>query len=88
VAIAAIRALHEMGLRVPEDVSVVGFDDTPLASYIVPSLTTVAVPTYELGRTAVSMMSAALEGRSTASVVLSCELRVRESTAQPNRRRG
>jgi len=88
VAIAAIRALHELGLRVPDDVSVVGFDDTPLASYTVPSLTTVAVPAYELGRTAVSLLAAALEGRRAASVVLPCELRVRESTAQPNRRRG
>lgn len=88
VAIAAIRALHELGLRVPRDVSVVGFDDTPLASYLVPSLTTVAVPAYELGRTAVSLMAAALEGRHAASVVLPCELRVRESTAQPNLRRG
>jgi len=87
VAIGAIRALHELGLRVPDDVSVVGFDDTPLASYTIPSLTTVAVPTAELGRTAVAMMAVALEGQRVASVVLPCELRMRESTAHPNRRR-
>lgn len=87
VAIGAIRAFHELGLRVPDDVSVVGFDDTPLASYTVPSLTTVAVPTYALGRTAVELMAAALAGRPAASVVLPCELRVRESTAEVNRGR-
>lgn len=88
VAIGVIRALHELGLRVPDDISVVGFDDTPLASYTVPSLTTVAVPSYELGRSAVALMAAVLDGRRPASLVLPCELRVRESTAQPHRRRG
>jgi LacI family transcriptional regulator len=82
VAIGVIRALHEIGLRVPEDVSVVGFDDTPVASYTVPSLTTVAVPTYELGKTAVDMLLKILEGARAAPVVLRCALRVRESTAR------
>jgi LacI family transcriptional regulator len=82
VAIGVVRALHEMALRVPGDVSVVGFDDTPVASYTVPSLTTVAVPTYELGKTAVDMLLKILEGTRAAPVVLRCALRVRESTAR------
>lgn len=80
VAIGAIRALHELGHRVPDDVSVVGFDDTPLASYTVPSLSTVAVPTYDLGRTAVELLLKILRGMRAQSVVLPCTLRVREST--------
>jgi LacI family transcriptional regulator len=87
VAIGAIRGLHEVGLRVPDDVSVTGFDDTPLASYTVPSLTTMAVPAYELGRSAVALLAAVLEGRRPPSVVLPCELRVRESTAHLTQRR-
>jgi LacI family transcriptional regulator len=86
VAIGVIRALHELGLSVPDDVSVVGFDDTPVASYMVPSLTTVAIPTRDLGRTAVELLIDALEGRRAASVILPCELRIRESTSVPQGR--
>lgn len=81
VAIGVIRALYERGLRVPGDVSVVGFDDTPLASFVVPSLTTVAVPTHDLGRVAVELLLAVLDGESVKSVVLSCTLHARESTS-------
>jgi LacI family transcriptional regulator len=81
VAIGAIRALHELGLRVPDDVSVVGFDDTPVASYTVPSLTTVAVPAGDLGRAAVALLVTILEGKRAGSIVLPCALRIRESTA-------
>jgi DNA-binding LacI/PurR family transcriptional regulator len=51
-AIGAITALHEAGLHVPRDVSVVGFDDIPVAATIHPALTTVRQPLYEMGRTA------------------------------------
>jgi LacI family transcriptional regulator len=81
VGIAVIRALHDLGLRVPDDASVVGFDDTPMASYTVPSLTTVAVPTYGLGQTAVRLLLDVRSGRRASSVVLPCTLKVRESTS-------
>jgi len=81
VAVAVVRALHEQGRRVPGDVSVVGFDDIPVASYVVPALTTVAVPTVALGRAAVEALLGLLAGRPAAPVVLPCELRVRESTS-------
>lgn len=81
VAIGMIRALHERGLRVPGDVSVVGFDDTPLASYTVPSLTTVAVPMRDLGRAAVDLLLSMFKGAAVRSVVMPCMLHVRESTS-------
>ena len=49
VALGAIGALREAGLRVPDDVSVVGFDDVPLAAYFDPPLTSIRVPAYDLG---------------------------------------
>jgi LacI family transcriptional regulator len=55
VAAGAITALREVGRRVPEDVSVVGFDDVPSALDFNPPLTTVRVPQAELGRTAVRL---------------------------------
>lgn len=51
-AIGAITALHEAGLRVPRDISVVGFDDIPSAATLRPGLTTVRQPLYEMGQTA------------------------------------
>jgi DNA-binding LacI/PurR family transcriptional regulator len=52
VALGAIGALRETGRRVPSDVSVVGFDDIPLAAYFDPPLTTVRLPAFELGQAA------------------------------------
>lgn len=52
MAISAIQALQEHGIRVPEDISVIGMDDIPLADYVTPKLTTIHRPIYELGETA------------------------------------
>ena len=56
MAVGAIRALREAGLNVPEDVSVIGFDDIPLASYFDPPLTTVRQPMQECGRRAARLL--------------------------------
>src|SRR5690606_10482358 len=53
MAIGALRAIHEAGASVPDDISLVGYDDIPLASFIVSTLTTVAQPSRELGQMAV-----------------------------------
>ncbi|WP_083950248.1 LacI family DNA-binding transcriptional regulator [Herbidospora yilanensis] len=62
VALGAYQALGEAGLSVPGDVSVVSFDDHPIASWIWPKLTTVALPHYELGRKAVEVLFAQMAG--------------------------
>lgn len=56
VSIGAYNALAEAGLSVPEDVSVVSFDDDPLASWVRPQLTTIAIPHYELGRRSIELL--------------------------------
>jgi LacI family transcriptional regulator len=56
MAIGALHALHEAGLRVPEDMALVGFDDIPSAQYMNPPLSTVHVPIYELGAQAVELL--------------------------------
>jgi LacI family transcriptional regulator len=60
-AIGALRALHAAGLRVPDDVAVVGFDDVPLASFAMPPLTTMHQPIQELGAVAVQLLVERLE---------------------------
>lgn len=62
IAIGALHALHEHGLRVPEDVAVVGFDNTRGAEFLIPSLTTVAQPFAEVGREALRHLVSVLDG--------------------------
>ena len=85
LAIGAIQAARARGLRVPEDLSVVGFDDVEHATIVTPTLTTVRQPLAEMGRTAVSLLVRLLERQrfETLHVELGTRLVVRESTAPP-----
>jgi LacI family transcriptional regulator len=88
LAIGVIQAARSRGLRVPEDVSVVGFDDLDFSTIVTPPLTTVRQPLAEMGRTAVSMLVRLLENQrfETLHFELGTRLVVRESTAPPSRR--
>jgi DNA-binding LacI/PurR family transcriptional regulator len=90
-AIGAMRALRDAGLRVPEDVSVVGFDDILSAAYATPSLTTVRQPLSEMGKRGAQILLERIADREKefpAEVVMSPELVVRESTGPvPAKRR-
>ncbi len=82
VAFGALRALREAGRRVPADISVVGFDDVPLARHFDPPLTTIRLPANALGVAAGRALVDRLAGRSTnGRTLLPTELIVRESTA-------
>ncbi|WP_120521239.1 LacI family DNA-binding transcriptional regulator [Arthrobacter celericrescens] len=82
MALGALRAFSEAGLRVPEDMSVVGFDDQPEAAYFVPPLTTVNQGFKELGARCIGMLLADIEGGAAGTgSVLSPGLVVRASTA-------
>jgi LacI family transcriptional regulator, galactose operon repressor len=61
LAMGVYQGLQEAGLRIPDDVSVVSFDDDPLATWVRPTLTTVALPHYELGQTALNVLFGADE---------------------------
>ncbi len=82
-AIGAMRALREHGLSVPDDVSVVGFDDIREAAYCTPSLTTVRQPLFRMGALAAEILVERIEKRSKCpdQVAVAPELVVRESTA-------
>lgn len=87
MAIGVYNAATRAGLRIPEDLSVVGFDDHPLDGWIVPSLTTVRQPLREMGEAAARMVMHLAAGTPLPSkrVELATELIVRESTAPPVR---
>lgn len=63
LAFGAYQALDAFGLKVPDDVSVVSFDDHPIATWVRPKLTTIALPHYELGRKAVDVLFAEINRR-------------------------
>ena len=83
-AIGAIRALQEQGLRVPQDVSVMGFDDIPGAAFHSPSLTTVRQPLNRMGEVAAQSLLERIEGKKDypAEIAIEPELAVRESTGK------
>lgn len=87
-ALGALRAAKEGGLRVPEDVSIVGFGDVLVASMTEPPLTTVREPFQEMGREAVDMLLKVIRGEKSLRkhLVLPLELVIRESTAPPRSR--
>ena len=85
----ALRAIRELGLRIPKDVSVVCFDDTDWAAFIDPALTVVAQAAYDLGRVAAEIVFNKKPKHKTESIVrLPTQLIVRNSTAKPSQRKG
>lgn len=79
-AIGAMGALRERGIRVPDDVLLVGYNDTPLAGALPVPLTSIASPMHEMGQAGFDLLRQLMHGDTPESVVLSPALRVREST--------
>ncbi|MDR0629117.1 MAG: LacI family transcriptional regulator [Treponema sp.] len=84
LAIGAVRVLKDEGLRVPEDISVVGFDDIEIADYLIPRLTTIRQPLDEIGgQTALTLHKLINGSRGTGTdMILPYKLIIRESTAR------
>ena len=81
MAIAAMRYLVLHGIRVPEDMEIMGFDDNPVASFVLPSLSTVVAPNYQLGESAARLLLEKLRGNAESkSVLFPVELKLRETT--------
>ncbi len=88
MAMGVLEGARERGLTVPDDLSVVGFDNIDMAAMSSPPLTTLDQPRYELGQTAADMLISACNGETPPSrVLLKANLIVRSSTAEPNKRR-
>ena len=84
MALGAMRRLHHEGIKVPEDMSILGFDDIEVASQIVPGLTTVKAPIDEIAKTAVCMLEHLIKGKSLDNrhVALPAELVIRQTCAE------
>lgn len=80
MTLGALRAVREAGLRVPEDVLLVGFDDAPWTTLVSPQLTVVAQPTHDIGRHAARLLATASTGLPARHIVLPPTLLVRASS--------
>lgn len=89
MALGAMAAIADRGLRVPDDVAIVGFDDVPMSSYLRPALTTVSISSAELGARAMEIVLGQVNGDQTRKRVrVQTELVVRDSCgSQPDRKR-
>jgi DNA-binding LacI/PurR family transcriptional regulator len=85
IAIGAMEAAHEAGVKIPEDLSIIGFDDLPIASWVNPPLTTISQPLRKKGKLAADMLVKHIEGEiEPEHLVLHTQLIVRESVSSPS----
>ncbi len=85
MAVGAYRAIHELGLRIPEDIAVASFNDISVAQFMNPPLSTVHLPAEEIGETAVELLLERVGGRELAKrITLASRVIWRGSTRQPN----
>ncbi len=83
-AIGLMTRAREQGVRIPDDLSVVGFDNIEASWYVSPTLTTLHQPRFEMGHAAAEMLLSLLAGEDVSDQVFPCQLIVRESTAPPS----
>lgn len=84
MALSAMQAIKDEGLSVPDDISLIGFNDSILASKVTPSLTTLRIPLYEMGRTAIEMLEEKFGNKTQTSEkrLFAPELVIRHSTTE------
>jgi DNA-binding LacI/PurR family transcriptional regulator len=82
VAIGLLAVCHKRGLSIPDDLSIVGYDDIDIAAYTLPPLTTVRQPRFELGYQALQMVLQLLDDQEPENLIVPIELVVRETTTQ------
>lgn len=82
MAIGALQALRARGISVPGDIALAGFDDIPVARFLDPPLTTVAVPIAEIGRCAVETAMTVIDGRPAQRRIFAPRLKIRKSTVE------
>jgi LacI family transcriptional regulator, repressor for deo operon, udp, cdd, tsx, nupC, and nupG len=80
LAIGALKEINVSGLKVPDDIAVVGFDKISFSNMTNPTLTTIAQPMYKMGSTAANMLINRIKGNRVENIVLDHELVIREST--------
>ena len=88
IALGAMQGARDLGMKLPEDLSMVGFDDMETSSFVTPSLTTIRQPAYEMGRLGASLLLQHIQNKSYRPVhrILETKLVVRGSTTKPSKK--
>ncbi len=81
-AIGLMKGCEQQGLLIPQHLSIVGFDDIQIASYLRPALTTIRQPRVQMGRLAMQMTLGLIDGQEIQNQILPCELVTRQTTAR------
>ena len=86
IAFGAMRAIQEKGLSIPDDISIIGFNDTEMSSYTTPALTTISAPAYDMGQHGANLIYAAtnLNINTPLKAKIPCQLMKRESCKKIN----
>lgn len=84
-AIAVMKALSDEKVSVPDDISIIGFDGLDVSKYLIPSITTIVQPRYEMGFKAMELLLDLMDGKNAPSVEFKAELLIGGSTAKPKR---
>lgn len=84
IALGLMFEATRRGMKIPSDLSITGFDNLPIAEHVAPALTTINVPSLDMGTQAASLLVDAIEGLETASVELETSIVVRDTTAPPS----
>ena len=86
IAFGAMRAIQEKGLSIPDDISIIGFNDTEMSSYTTPALTTISAPAYDMGQHGANLIYAAtnLNINTSLKAKIPCQLMKRESCKKIN----
>lgn len=84
IAFGAMRAIQEKGLSIPDDISIIGFNDTEMSAYTTPALTTISAPAYDMGQHGANLIYAAtnLNIATPLKAKIPCQLVKRESCAK------
>lgn len=80
IAIGALKEINEVGLRIPHDIALIGFDKISFSDMTHPTLTTISQPRYDMGMKSVSMLIDKIKGKSVKNIILDHELVIRDST--------
>ena len=86
MAIASMSAIHSLGLKIPEDISVIAISDIEESAYLTPPLTTVSIPQKEMGKLATEVLLHRINGDTTITkdIFVPCKLTVRNSVKKIN----
>jgi LacI family repressor for deo operon, udp, cdd, tsx, nupC, and nupG len=83
ISVVALRVVADAGKRVPQDISIIGFDNLPITEYLIPRLTTISQDRFKVGYNGMKMLDELINGKSVENRIIEADLLIRDSTGRP-----